>query len=110
MWYTDFGFDDQGNWVPIGTHIDTETIFDNGNVLPYWSVNGTRIAFGLTPTITYDKLVNGLGLTPGTYDLSLDLGYYPFGQDIATTTITITPEPATIGLLALGSILLRKRK
>jgi len=88
---------------------DTMNVFDNGGLLPYWSINGTKIAFGLMPTISYDKLVNGLGLTAGTYQLTLDLTYCPFGQDIATTTIQIVPEPATLLLLGLGAVMMTKK-
>ncbi len=81
----------------------TYRLSDDGN-LPYWSINGVDIAFGMTPTISYDTLVNGLNLTPGIYDLTLNLEAPIFGSDTATTTIEILPEPATVLVLALGSM------
>ena len=101
MWFDD----GQG-----GYYSDTINVWGNHN-LPYWSINGVDIAFGLTPTISYDTLVNGLGLGLGVYDLTLDLTVPIAGYDTATTTIEIIPEPATLLLLGLGSLaLLRKRR
>ena len=77
--------------------------------LPYWSIGGVDIAFGLTPTISYETLVGGLGLTPGVYDLSLEIGVFPYGSDTAGTTIRIIPEPFTLMLLTVGSLGLLKR-
>ena len=72
---------------------------------------GVDIAFGLTPTISYNTLVNGLGLGPGIYDLVLNLAVPKAlaNTDIATTTIEIIPEPATICLLGLGGFALLRR-
>jgi len=72
--------------------------------IPYWSINGVDIAFGLTPTISYDTLVNGLGLAPGVYDLTLDLDVPIVERQITTTTIEIIPEPASLVLLTLGGL------
>ena len=77
--------------------------------LPYWSIGGVDIAFGLTPTISYEALVGGLGLTPGLYELSLELGVFPYGLDSAGTTIQIIPEPLSGLLLGLGSLGLLRR-
>jgi hypothetical protein len=67
-----------------------------------------------------------LNLTPGAESLSLtvgsgaalvtQVGFMVRGLDISTsdpaalTGVTITPEPTTMALLALGGLLLRKRK
>lgn len=93
-------FLDEGEW-------DTHNI-SGDDVLAYWSINGTDIAFGLTPEISYETLVNGLNLDPGVYDLTLDLQYW--GQDTAITTIEIVPEPATLLLLGFGGLALRRRR
>lgn len=78
--------------------------------LPFWSINGVDIAFGLTPEISYETLIGGLGLEPGIYELELDLREYYAGDDIVTTTIQIIPEPAMLLLLSLGALILRKRR
>jgi hypothetical protein len=94
-----------------GYDLEIFNVNEWGLSLAYWSINGVDIAFGLTPTISYDTLVNGLGLGLGTYDVTLNLSEPMIGYDMATTTIEIIPEPASIFLLALASIaLLRKRK
>jgi hypothetical protein len=90
-------------WFEDGTS-STDSI-SLGRSLPYWSINGVDIAFGLTPTISYDTLVNGLNLTPGIYDLTFELKSF-FGYDTATTTIQIIPEPATGLLLAIGGVVI----
>ncbi len=78
--------------------------------LPFWSINGVDIAFGLTPEISYETLIGGLGLEPGIYELELDLIECMFGDDIATTTIQIIPEPSTLLLLSLGALMLRRKR
>lgn len=78
--------------------------------LPFWSINGVDIAFGLTPEISYETLIGGLGLEPGIYELELNLREYWADDDIATTTIQIIPEPAVLLLLGLGALILRKRR
>ena len=75
-----------------------------GTNLPYWSVGGTNIAFGLTPTITCAELTAGLGLDLGVYELALDLTT-PFGRGTAVTTIEIVPEPLSAALFGLGGLL-----
>jgi hypothetical protein len=104
--YTLWFDDGQGGYVPSTFGVGDDS-------LPCWSINYVDIAFGLTPSISYDTLVNGLGLGPGIYNLTLNLvvpmvNFY--NPDIATATIEVIPEPGTFCLLALGSIaLLRKR-
>lgn len=90
-------------WWEDGTSSTYNILF--GDSLPYWSVNGVNIAFGLTPTISYDTLVNGLNLSPGIYDLTFELNSFE-GYDTATTSIQIIPEPATGLLLAVGGVAL----
>jgi hypothetical protein len=93
----DWGYDTEGNWIILGYNTNTFNVHNNGGILPYWSINGTKIAFGLTPTISYDKLVNGLGLTAGTYQLTLDLECYILGRDVATTTLQINAYSGGLG-------------
>lgn len=78
--------------------------------LPYWRLNGVDVAFGLHPSITYDALVDNLGLTPGTYELTLDLNVPVVGRDTATTTLRIVPEPPTACLGVLLTALLSRRR
>ena len=93
-------------WFEDGTSSTGSMSLDRS--LPYWSINGVDIAFGLTPTISYDTLVNGLNLTPGIYDLNFELDSC-FGYDTAMTTIEIIPEPTAITLFAFGMLFLKKR-
>ena len=65
-----------------------------------------------------------LNLTPGAGSLSLAVGNYAVTQvgfmvrgldvsssdPVALTGVTIVPEPVTVGLLAIGGLLLRRRK
>jgi hypothetical protein len=90
-------------WFEDGTS-STDSI-SLGRSLPFWSINGVDIAFGLTPSISYDTLVNGLNLSPGIYDLTFNLDSF-FGYDTATTTIQIIPEPGTFLLFAVGGAVL----
>jgi hypothetical protein len=69
----------------------------------WWSINGTHIGYGATPTLDYDTLVSELGLTPGTYDLTLDVTSYWVGEDSVTTTLSIVPEPGTVSLVLIGA-------
>ncbi|MHC4743723.1 MAG: GLUG motif-containing protein, partial [Planctomycetota bacterium] len=57
--------------------------------MPYWHIGGVDFAFGLTAEIGYDELVNGLGLTPGTYELLLLLKWPLKGSHMARTTIVV---------------------
>jgi hypothetical protein len=71
--------------------------------LAYWSINGTKIAFGLNPTVTYEQIVNGLTLGPGTYPLQFSLAGFDLDSDTASTTLTVLPEPAALVLWALAA-------
>jgi len=52
--------------------------------------------------------VQFVGLTVGTYTIDL---YKPAGgAQVATADIVVVPEPATIGLLGLGGLLLLRRR
>lgn len=86
-------------WFEDGTS-STDNV-SGGRNLPYWQINGVDVAFGLMPSLSCETLMTGLGLTPGIYELTLDLTT-DFGSDTAFTTIEIIPEPATGLLLAIG--------
>lgn len=74
-----------------GSRLD---LFDTGKIVFAGSVRGG--ANGLLPSIYGDGL---LGNVETNYDAGLDV-----------TTITVIPEPATMILLGLGGLLIRKRR
>lgn len=73
-----------------------------------WKIDGKSVS----SLVTFDDLVTTLGLSYGLHTVQLDA--YAFYGDIidfhqsAYTTIEIIPEPATILLLSLASLFLRK--
>jgi hypothetical protein len=86
--------------------------------LPYYGFEGvtsyTSITLGSTapsPPVLNGKLVDLINFhCEGTGIMTLTL----VGEDLATVydtqTITVVPEPATIALLCLGGLMLRRRK
>lgn len=80
----------------------------NADLQAFWSINGINIAYGVNASISYEKLVATMGLSPGVYELKLDLSN-TYGQDVKSTTITIVPEPTTAGMCALGAGVLQAK-
>ncbi len=75
----------------------------------YWSINGVNVAYGLTPELSYDTLMQGLNLTPGTYDLKMEIDGME-GYDYDITTIEIIPEPISFAIMIGGGALMLKRR
>jgi hypothetical protein len=77
-----------------------------------WKIDGKSAA----SAISFESLVNTLGLNYGTYVVGLDAtAWVNFGElmpfdDSAVSTIQIIPEPATVVLVGLGGVFLRSRK
>ncbi|MHC4308420.1 MAG: PEP-CTERM sorting domain-containing protein [Planctomycetota bacterium] len=75
-----------------------------------WSIGGEYIGDAEMLAVSYDTLVNDIGLGLGVHEVELRVSS-SIGIDYDYTTITIIPEPATLLLLALGGVgLLRKRR
>ncbi len=77
-----------------------------------WDLDGDAEyddAIGLTPSVSYDLLVNDLGLDVGAHSISLELAAANNGEEplvgYAETELTIIPEPTMLSLLALGACL-----
>ena len=78
-----------------------------------WNINGNYIP----QKLTYEYLTTDLGLTEGTYELELYVTWDSWSgddvvsfEDYDTTTITIVPEPITLSLLAVGGVVLAKKR
>ena len=66
-------------------------------------------ASGEQVAVSYDYLVNGLGLGLGEHTIWLHIGT-EWGEDWDTASLEIIPEPATLGLLAAGAWLVLRRR
>ena len=80
-----------------------------------WLIDGIPTALtGDNPNVSWDYLVNTLSLAPGaTYGVTLNLGSaYETGITPGTGFITLelTPEPATLTLLAFGALAMLARR
>ncbi|MHC4239531.1 MAG: PEP-CTERM sorting domain-containing protein, partial [Planctomycetota bacterium] len=74
------------------------------------------IDMGILPAIDYWSHSEEIGtLVPNTYFTTVNL-FFPDAppgdelQDTYTTEFTVTPEPSSLALFALGSLLLRRRR
>ena len=78
-------------WLDDGSGgVIPQTYDADGNaILPYWSIGGVDVAFGLTPEIQYNELVYMLGLSPGMHELSLNLTLPLKGSDTAVAMIEV---------------------
>ena len=108
---------------------DGETVWDT----THWGVLFSPTWFVLKPSesneyiqlwnMTYSEEWRGNGgrgglpdneVTPGIYDITGVLSYYPFEEKYVPVTVEmqIIPEPATFGLMGIGllSLLVRKRQ
>jgi hypothetical protein len=69
-------------------------------------------ATGESIDITYDYLINTLGLSPGEHTIGVAAVHNEYGLVESTeyTTLTIVPEPISFLLMAIGGLLIRRRK
>jgi len=71
------------------------------------STSPTNVVAGVQHTVDFSSAVNGTTVI-GMFDFN---GPYTIGEsELDTLTITVIPEPATIALLCLGGLLLRKKR
>ncbi len=97
-------FDVSATWgSPIGATLATSTTLDNAPST--WQVVG---ASGAVPVNTR-WIVSQVAYINSSL-LAADGAYYPGYVDAADLTITQIPEPATLGLLALGSLVMRSKR
>ena len=69
---------------------------------PYTFVDNLKLVGGTAGTVTLDIIVSASSvLGDGTMDA---------GTSLLSQTITVVPEPATMALLGLGGLLLRRKK
>jgi hypothetical protein len=81
----------------------------------YWKVDGKSVG----SFVSFDTLVNELGLSYGMHTVSLDataawMGVFPgypyLLNDSAVTTLQIIPEPATLVLLGFGAVIIKSKR
>jgi hypothetical protein len=117
-----------------GYYYSNSVVISEFTCQSYWSVDSTPISYGgsegvvLNLPLTYDHLVKDLGFAPGRHTVGyyasaswsyLDYSGYPsqppqwvYGSWSKgdSAPFDIVPEPATLLLLGLGSMILIRRK
>ncbi len=97
-------FADYG-WNPAASLLSP----DDNDMVVEWKIDDISVG----PNVSFDYLVNTLGLDYGIHTLRADIDVY--GEtyqfnETAYSTIAIVPEPATLLLLGVGGLWLRTRK
>jgi len=103
--------------------------FPSNDVITFnWFIDNINIGYGWL-AVNYIYLVENLEISPGDHAIRLETTWrhervelidptipgeyimvsYLYGADSDTTLLNIIPEPATLLLLGLGGLLLRKR-
>jgi hypothetical protein len=75
----------------------------------YWSIGGVKVAFYAQTELSYEQLINGLNLGPGTYPLTLQIEDFMVNASGATT-IQIVPEAGTGIVLLAGMVWTTSRR
>lgn len=73
-----------------------------------WEIDGHPVE----PLVSYDYLVNTLGLSYGVHTLRMDISaqseWYDY-HETAFSTVNIVPEPTVLVLFSAGLVIMRKR-
>jgi hypothetical protein len=95
--------------------LDGSVFYGSGNPVSWsWDLDADGEyddAFGPTASLTYDEFVGQFGMQPGQYVIGLQIHTSDGLVDTDAGSLILTPEPATLTLLAMGGLLgLRRRR
>jgi len=74
-----------------------------------YELTAAQYSGNVTPGVHFTLVATATGIVDDTFTIELLSGNSPYGVE-DSETVTIVPEPATMLILGLGSLLLRRRK
>ena len=99
---------DMATYAKTGVTIDIEVLDKDSNVI--WSVDDASLGTGANHVTFTPNVTSQMAVYVSFSDLQGTQNWYDLGMDNLLISQAVVPEPATMALLGLGGLLLRRRR